>query len=231
MKNDLVKKIVPHVIAVLIFLVVSVFFCKPVLEGNVLNQHDVLGWKGIAQNAFDYKEKHGHFPLWNSNLFSGMPNYQIAMEGKSILPDLNKVFSLGLPDPIHYFFLACVCFYILCLSLGMRPVVGIFGALAYAFSTYNPVILSAGHMTKMMAIAYMPLLLAGLILIYEKKYWLGLAAATLGTYMEIGANHPQINFYFFLVAVCVTIGYVANWIFRKEWKHLAMAFGITLLRR
>ncbi|MEP7375346.1 MAG: YfhO family protein [Chitinophagaceae bacterium] len=229
MKNNLVKKILPHFIAVLIFLIVSVLFCKPVLEGNVLNQHDVKGWKGIAQNAFDYKEQHGHFPLWNSNVFSGMPNYQIALDGKSILPDLNKIFSLGLPDPIHYFFIACICFYILCLSLGLKPVVGILGALAYAFSTYNPVILSAGHMTKMLAIAYMPLLLAGLILIYEKKYWLGLALTSLGTFMEIGANHPQINFYFFIVAAAVTIGYVVAWIRAKEWRHAGIAFGVTVL--
>lgn len=227
MKNNLAKKIVPHVVAVLIFLLVSVLFCKPVLEGNVLNQFDVLGWKGVAQNAFDYKEKHGHFPLWNTNAFSGMPNYQIAMDGKSVLPDLNNVFSLGLPDPIHYFFIACLCFYILCLSLGLRPVIGIFGALAFAFSTYNPVILSAGHMTKMLAIAYMPLLLAGLLLIYEKKYWLGLAVTALGTVLEIGANHPQINYYFFLVAVFVTIGYLVHWIMKKEWKHLAVAMVVT----
>lgn len=227
MKNDLVKKILPHFIAVLIFLLVSVLFCKPVLEGNVLNQHDVKGWKGIAQNAFDYKEKHGQFPLWNPNVFSGMPNYQIAMEGKTILPDLNKIFSLGLPDPIHYFFIACICFYILCLSLGLRPVIGVLGALAYAFSTYNPVILSAGHMTKMLAIAYMPLLLAGLILIYEKKYWLGLALTTLGTYMEISANHPQINYYFFIVAIAVTISYLISWIKKKEWKHIGIALGLT----
>jgi hypothetical protein len=227
MKNNLVKKLVPHVIALLIFFIVSVLFCKPVLDGNVLNQHDVLGWKGVAQNAFDYKESHGHFPLWNTNLFSGMPNYQIAMEGKSALPDLNKVFSLGLPDPIHYFFIACLCFYILCLSLGLRPAIGIFGALAFAFSTYNPVILSAGHMTKMMAIAYMPFLLAGLLLIYDKKYWLGLAVTALGTVLEIGANHPQINYYFFLVAGIVTVGYFVHWIKNKEWKHIAVAMGVT----
>jgi hypothetical protein len=227
MKNNLVKQIVPHLVAILIFLIVSVFFCRPVLEGNVLDQHDVKGWKGIAQNAFDYKKTHGHFPLWNPNVFSGMPNYQIAMESKSILPDFNKFFSLGLPDPIHYFFIACVCFYILCLSLGLKPVIGIFGALAYAFSTYNPIILSAGHMTKMLAIAYMPFLLAGLILVYEKKYWLGLAVTTLGTVLEINANHPQINFYFFLVATAVTIAYVANWIIKKDWKHLIIAMGVT----
>lgn len=227
MKNGLVKKILPHVVAILIFLIVSVLFCKPVLEGNVLNQHDVLGWKGIAQNSFDYKEKHGHFPLWNPNVFSGMPNYQIQLGGKSVLPDINAIFSLGLPDPIHYFFIACICFYILCMSLGLKPVVGILGALAYAFSTYNPVILSAGHMTKMLSIAYMPLLLAGLILTYEKKYWLGLAVTTLGAVMELSSNHPQINYYFFIVAALVTIGYLVSWIKKKEWKHIAIAFGIT----
>ncbi len=90
MKNPLLKKILPHFIAVIIFLIVSILFCKPVLEGNVLNQHDTVGWKGMAQNSFEYKEKNGHFPLWNPNLFSGMPNYQVAMEGKSILPDTVK---------------------------------------------------------------------------------------------------------------------------------------------
>ena len=91
MKMGLVIYLLPHVVAILIFLIVSVLFCKPVLEGNVLNQHDVLGWKGIAQNSFDYKEKHGHFPLWNSNVFSGMPNYQIQLGGKSVLPDFTKI--------------------------------------------------------------------------------------------------------------------------------------------
>ncbi|MBN8865132.1 MAG: YfhO family protein [Sphingobacteriales bacterium] len=227
MKNELVKKALPHVVAVLIFLLVSVLFCKPALEGNVLDQHDIVGWKGMAQDAFDYKEKNGHFPLWNTHLFSGMPNYLIAMEGKSVLPDLSKVLALGLPQPMNFFFLASLCFYLLCLALGARPVVAIFGALAYAFATYNPIIIAAGHVTKMFAIAYMPLLLAGLLLTYNKKYWLGLAVSTLGAYLLLGANHPQISYYFFLVAAAVTLSYVFVWIKNKEWKHLALSAGIV----
>ena len=100
MINPLLKKILPHIIAIVVFLIVSIIFCKPVLDGNVLNQHDNVGWKGMAQNSFEYKDKNGHFPLWNPNLFSGMPNYQVAMEGKSVMPDLTKIFSLGLPKPI-----------------------------------------------------------------------------------------------------------------------------------
>ncbi|HOZ68665.1 MAG TPA: hypothetical protein PLB49_13950, partial [Chitinophagaceae bacterium] len=100
MKNSLLKKLLPHALALVLFLAVSALFCKPVLEGNVMNQHDNVGWKGMAQNSFEYKEKNGHFPLWNPNLFSGMPNYQVAMEGKTILPDTVKVMSLGLPKPM-----------------------------------------------------------------------------------------------------------------------------------
>ena len=210
MKNTLLNKVLPHVIAVLCFLIISVLFCKPALEGNVLDQHDINGWKGIAQNAFDYKEKHGEFPLWNTNVFSGMPNYLIAMNGSSILPDITAILTLGLPQPISFFFLACICFYVLCMALGARPVVGILGSLAYALATYNPIIIAAGHVTKMHAIAYMPLVLAGLVLLYTRKYWLGLAVSTLGFYSLIVSNHPQITFYTLLVAGAVTIGYLVH---------------------
>jgi len=229
MKNHLLKKILPHGIAVVIFLAVSIVFCKPVLEGNVLNQHDIIGWKGMAQNAFEYKEKNGHFPLWNPNLFSGMPNYQIAMEGKTILPDTVKLFSFGLPKPINFFFLACICFYILCLALRVHPVIGMLSGLAYAFSTYNPVIINAGHDTQMLATAFLPLLIAGLIYTYEKKYWLGLALITYATYQQIAVNHLQISYYTFLIAAAVTLSYLVIWIKRKEWKHIAIAGGITAI--
>ncbi len=227
MKNELIKKTYPHVLAILIFLLVSVLFCKPALEGNVLGQDDIIGWKGMAQGSFDYKEKTGHFPLWNTNLFSGMPNYLIVMDGKSILPDMTTIFSLGLPQPINFFFIACICFYILCMALRVKPVVGIFGGLAFAFCSFHPVIITAGHVTQMFAIAYTPLLMAGLVLIYDKRYWLGLAVATLGTYMQISANHPQISYYFFIIALAITIGYMVEWIQKKEWKHMGIAFLFT----
>lgn len=229
MQNSLLKKLLPHIIAIIVFVVVAALFCKPALEGNVLSQDDVTKWKGIAQNSFDYKNKNGHFPLWNPNLFSGMPNYQIAMEGKSVLPDMMKVLSFGLPKPINFFFLACISFYILCLALRARPVIAMLGALAYAFSTYNAVVISAGHDTQMFATAFMPLLLAGLILTFEKKYWLGLAVTTLAAYLQVGSNHLQITYYFFLVAVAVTLAYLVIWIRKKEWKHIMIAGCITVI--
>lgn len=223
MNSRLFKQLLPHLIAIVVFLGLSVFFCKPVLEGNVLKQFDTLNWKAMSQNAFEYKAKHGHLPLWNSNLFSGMPNYQVAMEGKSILPDFTKIMSLWLPKPMNFFFLACICFYILCLSLRLRPVIAILGSIAFAFATYNPIIVGVGHESKMLAIAYMPLMMAGMILTYEKKYWLGLSVSTLGAYLEIAVNHPQINYYFLLIAIAVSIAYVVSWIRNKEWKHMLIA--------
>lgn len=226
MNKGLFKTLLPHIIAIVIFLIVTAIFCKPSLEGNVLNQHDINGWKGMAENAFEYKAKHGHYPLWNPNLFAGMPNYQVMMEGKSVLPDVPKIMSLWLPKPMNFFFLACICFYILCVVFRLNPVIGIFGSLAYAFSTYNAVIIGVGHESKMMAIDFMPLLLAGMILTFDKKYWLGVAVTTLGAYLEIAVNHPQINFYFLLVAAAITIAYVIDWIRKKEWKHIFIAGGI-----
>ncbi|MBS1632936.1 MAG: hypothetical protein JST10_10230, partial [Bacteroidetes bacterium] len=229
MKKSIFRKAVPHLIAIVVFLIISILFCRPALEGDVLNQSDISGWRGMAQNSFEYKDKHGHFPIWNPNLFSGMPNYQVALDGKTVLPDLNKIFTLGLPKPISFFFLACISFYILCLVLGANTVIAIMGSLAFAYSTYNPIIISVGHETKMFAIAYMPALMAGLLLIYEKKYWIGLALTTIATYIEIAVNHPQISFYFFLVAAAVTIAYAISWIRKKEWKHLVIAAGTTAI--
>ncbi|MGN7783277.1 YfhO family protein [Niabella sp. 22666] len=224
------KKALPHVLAILVFLIVTVLFCKPVLDGKTLNQHDtgIDGWRGSAQNAFEVREKTGTMPLWSTSVFSGMPNYQIAMQGETALPvDLNKVFGLGLPKPMNFFFIACVCFYILCIVLRLHPMIGVLGGLAFAYSTYNPLIVSAGHETKMLTIAYMPFLLAGLLLIFNKRYWIGLAVATLGATLVLMANHPQIAYYFFIIAGAVTIGYVVVWIKNREFKHLAISFGLS----
>ncbi len=219
----------PHIAAVAIFLLIAVIYCKPVLEGKVLQQQDIVNWTGMSHQAFEYKEKHGHLPLWNTQLFSGMPNYQIAMDGKSFLPPLNTILTLGLPKPVSFFFLACICFYILCMALRSNSVVAILGSLAFAYCTYDPIIIFVGHDSKMWAIAYMPALLGGLILLYEKKYFAGFFVTALFATMEIAASHPQINFYFAIVAVFVTISYAIRWIKTRDWKHILIAFSLATL--
>ncbi len=229
MKNGLLRKLLPHLIAIIIFLIVSVLYCKPVLDGNVLEQQDIVGWKGMAQNAIEYKAKNGHYPLWNPNLFSGMPNYQTMMEGKSILPDMSKVLTLGLPKPINFFFLACICFYILCLVLNINPAVSILVSLAYSFSTYNSVIIAAGHDTQMLAVGFIPLLMAGILCVFQKKYWIGFGLTTYATYQVLGVNHLQMSYYFFLIAVFVSLAYLYKWVKEKEWKHIGISGAIIAI--
>src|SRR3569832_1185785 len=117
MNKSLWQKAWPHLAAIGIFLVISVVYCKPALEGKVLQQSDILHWKGMAQQSLEYKEKNGHFLLWIFSAFSGMPAYQIAMEGAyKFNPSvfyLHYVFTLGLPKPISFFFLACLTMYFL----------------------------------------------------------------------------------------------------------------------
>lgn len=229
MNKGLFQRLLPHLIAIVVFLIVSVLFCKPALDGKVLQQHDIVGAKAMAHNALEYQKLHGHLPLWNTHLFSGMPNYQIAVEGPRNFFYNDWVRNFGLPKPFSFFFVACVCFYILSLAFRINPYIGIFAALSYAYSTYDPVIISAGHDTKMMAIAYAPALLAGLIWLYEKKYWLGLAITSLFATMEITANHPQINYYLLIVIALMTISYLIVWIKNKEWKHTAIALSLAFV--
>jgi hypothetical protein len=215
----------------LVFLVVAFIYCKPVLEGKVVAQHDITHWKGSIQQSIEYAKDHnGVYPLWTNSMFSGMPTFQIGYTANNKIPWIaHQIFSLGLPKPVNFFFLACICFYFLTVVLRIRPVFGILGALAFAYATYDPVIIAVGHDTKMLSIAYMPALLASILLIYEKKYWLGAGLTALFTSVLITQNHPQIAYYFFLTVSIMTIFFAVRWITNKEWRHLAFALAFTLI--
>ncbi len=231
MKNPVVKKLLPHAVALLLFIITSFIYCKPAFEGKVLNQHDITHWKGAIQNSVDYSKTHdGKYPLWTNSVFSGMPAFQIGgNSGWNISGYVHKIMTLNLPEPIQFFFLACICFYFLCLVLRINPYVAIAGAIGFAYATYNPVIISVGHATKMWSIAYMPALLASIILIYEKKYWIGAALTAIFSCTLIAMNHLQIDYYFFIMAAIMTAFYLYRWIQNKEWKHIAFALPVTVL--
>ncbi len=230
MKNFQWKKLLPHIIALVVFIVVALVYCKPTLDGKVLQQHDVTQWKGMAQNSFEYQKKHGEFPLWSNGMFSGMPGFQITSVGSNPVSIIyvGNILTLNLPKPISFFVLACVCFYFLSLVLKVNPYIGIFGALAYAYATYNPIIISVGHDTKMQAIAYLPAFIASLLLLYDKRYLWGTALTALFTGLLISANHLQITYYAFLIAIIMSIGFGINWIKQKDFKHLFTAGGLAL---
>jgi len=231
MKKGLFKKLLPHLVAIFIFLVIALIYCRPVLEGKVINQHDVTHWKGAIQNSAEYAKTHnGNYPLWSNGLFSGMPAFQIGGTGKNYVGSyFHEILTLHLPVPVQFFFLACICFYFLSVVVRVNPYVGILGALAFAYATYDPVIISVGHDTKMWSIAYMPGVLGSILLIYEKRYWVGAALTALFTSAIIAMNHLQISYYIFLTIGIMTVFYLVRWIKNKEWKHLVMASGLALI--
>jgi Bacterial membrane protein YfhO len=222
-------KCFPHLVAIFVFLTVAVLYCRPVFQNKVLFQEDVLQWQGMAQSSFQYKATHGHFPLWTNSMFSGMPAYLIAMDARAlgITGIFYDVLTLDLKKPVSFFFLACLCFYFLTRVLKTNPYIGIIGALAYSYATYNPVIIAAGHDTKMQCIALLPALIASLMLIYEKKYWQGTALTALFTAMLVSINHMQIVYYCLIVSVIMAFGYAIRWIRNKEFRRLVLAASIS----
>ncbi len=227
--NTLIKKLIPHFAAVAIFLLIAVIYCQPALEGKVVAQQDITHWKGSVQQSVNFNKTYGHYPLWTNSVFSGMPTFQIGYPANNIVPwNAHQIFTIGLPKPIQFFFLASICFYFLSVVLGMRTLIGIIGSLAFAYATYNPVIIAAGHDTKMLSIAYMPALLASILLIYNKKYIVGAGATALFSSVLISMNHPQIAYYFFITAAILTIFFSIDCIIKKEFRHLIIALSIVL---
>ncbi len=231
MKQFNFRKLLPHLIAIAIFLLVAVIFCKPALEADtIMQQSDTAGWQGMSHQCFQYKEQHGHLPLWATNMFCGMPAFQIAMEGPLSFTDyLSSAFQLWLPQPINFFFLACISFYFLCMCLRIKPYAAIVGALGFAYCSFSPIIISAGHNTQMLALAYAPSVIGAIIMIFDKKYISGFALAALLTGLQIRQGHQQISYYLFLVLAAMTIAYMIHFIKTKETTHFLKSIGLMVI--
>ena len=230
MANFDFKKLIPHAVAVGIFLLVTVIFCKPALEsGVVLKQSDISSWQAMSHQSMEYKAAKGHYPLWVSTMFSGMPAFQIAIEGAwSPLFVIDRAFQLWLPKPMNFFFLACISFYFLCMCLRVRPYAAIIGAIAFAFCTYSPIIITAGHDTKMLTLAYSPALIGAAILLFNKKYFSGFALTALFTALEVGSGHQQVSYYVFLIMVVMSIFFIAHAVKLKDTKDLIKSLGLLV---
>ena len=230
MKNFNFKRLLPHIIAVAVFLIVTVIFCKPALESDtILKQGDIAGWQGMSQQSMEYKEQHGHYPLWLTSMFSGMPAFQVAMEGAwSPIGIIDHSFQLWLPKPLNFFFLACIAFYFLCICLRIRPYAGILGALAFAYSSFSPIMVTAGHDTQMLTLAYSPAVLGAVILIFDRKYFAGFTLTALFTALQIAQGHQQITYYLLIVLGAMAIAYSIQFIKTKQNNHLIKSLGLMV---
>jgi hypothetical protein len=231
MNNSLWRSLQPHVIAIAIFLVISCIYCLPALKGMSLNQYDQVNWQGMSHQSYEFKEKHGHVPLWTNSLFSGMPTYQIALESKHNIHIawLHGVFTLFLPEPVGLFFLACLGCYLLCMVLGVRSWVAILGSLAYAFASYDAVIVAVGHITKFASMGYTPAVLAGLVLLTQRKYVAGFITILVFTTTLTFQGHFQILYYTLLIAVLVGIAFAIKALREKATKHLLITASLAFV--
>lgn len=194
------RSFLPHILIIGIFLIISCVFCLPAFQGKILQQGDFFNWRYMAQQMMQYQDATGHSPFWMNNAFSGFPSVMVSLpSAANWFGKLGSIFILqdyGHPNnPAPYLFWAMVSFYILMLSLKTNKWLGLIGAIAFAFSSYNPIIITAGHTTKMLDIAYLPAVLAGVLLVYRGKYWLGGMIAGLFLALFFSAGHYQIIYY------------------------------------
>lgn len=206
MKNNIIRAAIPYVVAIIVFIAISLIYFSPVLEGKKLKQSDIVNYRGTAQEIIDYRNQIGEEALWTNALFGGMPAYQIDVKYKSnISYFFHKVLMLGLPHPANILFILLLGFFILILALRSDPWLAIVGAIAFAFSTYIFLILDVGHNAKALAIGYMPGVIAGVVLAFRGKYIAGGAITALFMALELAVNHIQMTYYLLFILGFITL--------------------------
>lgn len=230
MKNFPFKLLIPIGAAIIIFVVLSLAYLNPLLEGKVLKQDDITRFKGMSKEIVDFREETGKEALWTNSMFGGMPAYQISVKYKGNLTRyIDRLFRLGLPRPADMVFLYMIGFFILLMVLGVNPWLSIVGAVAYGFSSYFFIILEAGHNSKAHAIGYLAPALAGILLTYRGKYIAGGILTLLFMALEIRAGHPQITYYMGLLVLIFGAVELVNTIKEKNYLHFSKATAIVVI--
>ncbi|MCD4744685.1 MAG: YfhO family protein, partial [Bacteroidales bacterium] len=230
MKNLSLKKITPYIIAIILFLIITMIYLSPLLEGKKLKQDDIIRHKGMSKEIVDFREQTGEEALWTNSMFGGMPAYQISVDYKSnLISYIDKIFRLGLPHPAGLIFLYFIGFFILLLILGVDPWLSIAGSLAFAFSSYFFIIIEAGHNSKAHAIGYMAPVLAGIILCFRGKYLWGGILTALFLALELKAGHPQITYYLALLVIILGIFEFAETIRLKKYTTFIKSVSILII--
>lgn len=223
------KKILPHLLIVLGFVVVSLAYFNPVLKGKSIFQSDIMHYIGMSKQQNEFREKTGEETYWTNGAFGGMPTYQL---GAKYPHNYVKKLDLALrflPRPADYLFLYLIGFYVLLLTLKVDFKLAALGALAFGFSTYLIIILGVGHNSKAHAIAYMPLVLSGILLTFRKKYVLGFLLTAIALALEIGANHFQMTYYLMLLVLVLGVAFLIDSYKKKELVQYFKSVGLLLV--
>ena len=228
---NLLKKYWIDVVVVALFAAISFAYFVPAdIDGRILYQHDASAGRGLGHELQTYYEQTGEHTRWSNSAFSGMPTYQTAPSYKStdVLSKIMQVYHLGLPDNVWYVFAYLLGFYILLRAFNFRKELAALGSIIWAFSSYFFIIIAAGHIWKVWALAYLPPMIAGVVLAYRGKYLWGLLVTALFTAFEVKANHVQMTYYYLFVVFFMVIAYLVEAIKQKKFAHFAKATGVCV---
>jgi hypothetical protein len=223
------QKLYPHALVLLGFVLISLIYFYPVLQGKQIFQSDIVQYTGMAKEQNDFRKAEKIEPYWTNSAFGGMPTYQL---GAKYPHDYIGMFDDALrflPRPADYLFLYFLGFYVLLLVLKIDPLKAFFGALAFGFSTYLIIILGVGHNAKAHAIGYLPLVVAGFIMVFQKKYILGGLLTMFAVALEINANHFQMTYYLLLLLLILSGYFLYELIKEKDFKSLLLIAGTFIV--
>ncbi len=230
MKNIDFKKLWPYAAGIVMFLIITMIYFSPLLEGKRIMQSDIVNFKGMSKEIVDFRAKTGNEPLWTNSMFSGMPAYQISViYSGNLLGFLDKILTLGLPHPANLVFLYFLGFFVLLIVMRFNPWLAFAGATAFAFSSYFFIIIEAGHNSKAHAIGYMAFVIAGIILIFNKKYLWGGLLTSIFLSLEVKTNHPQITYYLAMIIFLLGAAWLIDTFRTKMFAHFAKFVGLVLL--
>ena len=222
----------PDVLAVVLFAVISFAYFFPAdIEGRILFRHDSSAGIGAGEEVSQYYQRTGERSRWTNALFGGMPTYQIAPSYDSTEPlaKVEKAYHLWLPENVWYVFVYLLGFYILLRAFDFRWYLAMLGGVVWAFSSYFFIIIAAGHIWKVIALAYLPPMIAGIVLAYKGKYLWGLVVSALFGALEIMANHVQMTYYYLFIVLAMIIAFVIDGVRRKAYLHLLKATGVCVV--
>lgn len=226
-QKSIIKKLYPYIASLVVFLLISFIYCSPVIQGKVIHQSDVIQAAGMQKEMQDYHKNTGSYTLWTNSMFGGMPTYQIGRGGApeyNIFAGVAKFMRFNLPGySVDIIFLYLLGFFVLLVALGINPWLAIGGAIAFAFTSYNIIIIIAGHVNKAFVIALIPIVLAGILLIFRRKYIIGALLTIIGFGVHLYFNHVQMTYY---LMICLIIFFIVEFIYAyksKEFKHFLIS--------
>lgn len=227
--NFPIKKAVPYLIAIATFILVSVAYFSPILEGKKIFQNDIKQFTGMAKSINDFRAENDAEPYWTNAAFGGMPTYNLSVLYPNDYVKKLDGFLRFLPRPADYLFLYFLGFFVLLTVLKVEYKLAILGALAFGFSTYLIIILGVGHNSKAHAIAYMPFVLAGILLVLQRNYLWGFVLTAVAMSLEIKASHPQMTYYLFFAVLILGIFYLIEAFKEKQLSAFFKSIAILIV--